>query len=116
VGWWGAALAALLLAALLRVRLFILFHDCTHHSFFGVGAPSLNRVVGTTLGALCFTSYAEWREGHAFHHRHSNNLNEQQMAQSAPWTTRHWHSATHTERMYACVGCTHSPALSTCAL
>jgi hypothetical protein len=43
--------AALLFAAFARVRLFIMFHDCTHNAMFGTTADggefSLNERVGT---------------------------------------------------------------------
>lgn len=74
----------LLLAALSRVRLFIIFHDCTHSSF--LPSRKANALLGTVLGCCCWSAFAKWRDGHLFHHVHSNNLEEDQFAQSAPWT------------------------------
>ena len=43
------------LAAGFLVRMFIIFHDCGHGSFFK--RPRANRIVGTILGSLVFTPY-----------------------------------------------------------
>ena len=53
-------------AAAFLVRLFILFHDCVHGSFFrGKGA---NTFFGYFLGALTFTPFEDWRFSHLRHH------------------------------------------------
>ncbi len=55
-----------LIAALLLVRVFILFHDCVHGSLFpNKGA---NTVFGYVLGLLVFTPFEDWRYSHLRHH------------------------------------------------
>jgi acyl-lipid omega-6 desaturase (Delta-12 desaturase) len=56
----------------LLVRIFILFHDCAHGSFFR--SSRANRFWGFLLGVLTFTPYREWRHKHVLHHATSGDL------------------------------------------
>ncbi|MCA1756247.1 MAG: fatty acid desaturase [Bacteroidales bacterium] len=60
------------LAAGFLVRLFIIFHDCGHGSFFR--SQRANRIIGTILGSLIFTPYDRWHQSHAKHHATVGNL------------------------------------------
>jgi omega-6 fatty acid desaturase (delta-12 desaturase) len=66
----GASLWVVLLltlpAGLFMVRLFILFHDCAHQSFFS--SKRANRIFGYLFGVLTFTAYEKWRSSHWRHH------------------------------------------------
>lgn len=53
-------------AGLFMVRLFILFHDCAHQSFFS--SKRANRIFGYISGVLTFTPYEKWRASHWRHH------------------------------------------------
>ncbi|MEM1503067.1 fatty acid desaturase [Domibacillus sp. 8LH] len=55
-------------------RIFIIFHDCCHHSFFK--NRKLNRVVGTITGVLTFFPYDQWQHSHNVHHATSSNLDK----------------------------------------
>jgi len=55
-----------LIAALLLVRVFILFHDCVHGSLFS--QKRANTVFGYLLGLLVFTPFEDWRYSHLQHH------------------------------------------------
>ena len=68
--WITSALAVL--AAGFLVRIFIIFHDCGHGSFFKSGAA--NRTVGFVTGMLTLTPYYHWRWQHALHHRTCGDL------------------------------------------
>lgn len=59
-------------AAALLVRLFILFHDCVHGSFFR--SRRANNVLGHLLGVLVFTPFEDWRFSHLRHHATYANL------------------------------------------
>jgi len=59
-------------AAAFLVRLFILFHDCVHNSFFK--SKSANTFFGYLLGVLVFTSFEDWRFTHLRHHGTYANL------------------------------------------
>lgn len=63
-----------LLAAGFLVRMFIIFHDCGHGSFFR--SKKANRIVGTLLGSLVFTPYDYWHREHAIHHKTVGNLDK----------------------------------------
>jgi len=61
-------------AAGFLVRMFIIFHDCGHGSFFQSTKPS--RIVGTILGSLVFTPYDYWHREHSIHHKTVGNLDK----------------------------------------
>jgi omega-6 fatty acid desaturase (delta-12 desaturase) len=68
---WLALPVAVLIGALL-VRVFIIFHDCGHGSFFR--SRLANDVTGFMAGVLTFTPYYQWRWEHARHHATSGHL------------------------------------------
>jgi len=56
------------------VRTFILFHDCTHLSFFKTKKG--NQITGHLLSVLAFTPYTIWQSSHNRHHGTVGNLDE----------------------------------------
>ena len=62
--WLTLALAVL--AGLFLIRIFIIFHDCGHGSFFK--SRLANDVVGFITGMLTLTPYYHWRWEHSIHH------------------------------------------------
>jgi omega-6 fatty acid desaturase (delta-12 desaturase) len=70
---WLALPLAVLVGALL-VRVFIIFHDCGHGSFFH--SRLANDVTGFVAGVLTFTPYYHWRWQHARHHATSGRLDQ----------------------------------------
>ena len=73
VSWWLAVPLAILAGGLL-VRLFIIFHDCGHGSYFN--SPRANDAVGFIIGVLTFTPYYHWRWEHAIHHGATAHLDK----------------------------------------
>lgn len=71
ISYWLTLLLALPVGGLL-IRLFIIFHDCAHGSYFG--ARVLNDFVGRILGVLTLTPFRFWRRHHLLHHATSGNL------------------------------------------
>ena len=69
--------------ALTIIRLFIIFHDMAHGSYF----PSLsaNRYVGYFIATLVITPFSKWKTSHNYHHTNSNKLNVPQYGQTAVW-------------------------------
>jgi omega-6 fatty acid desaturase (delta-12 desaturase) len=61
-----------ILAAGFLVRIFIIFHDCGHASFFE--SKRANNVWGFIAGVLNLTPYRHWRWQHALHHGTSGDL------------------------------------------
>jgi omega-6 fatty acid desaturase (delta-12 desaturase) len=58
----------------LLIRIFIIFHDCGHGSYFK--SSRANNFWGTLTGFLVFTPYYQWRHEHAVHHATSGNLDK----------------------------------------
>lgn len=71
--WWTTIPLAVLAGALL-VRIFIIFHDCGHGSFFK--SPRANAVTGFLTGVLTLTPFHHWRWEHAIHHASAGNLDK----------------------------------------
>ena len=71
ISYWLTAGLALVASGFL-VRVFILFHDCGHGSFFK--STKANNVLGFITGVLCFTPYYHWRWQHALHHASAGDL------------------------------------------
>lgn len=70
--WLSISLA--ILASGLLVRTFIIFHDCTHGSFYN--NKRKNDVLGTMTGVLTSFPYEKWKREHAIHHASSSNLDK----------------------------------------
>jgi omega-6 fatty acid desaturase (delta-12 desaturase) len=73
ISWWLVLPLAVLAGALL-VRVFIIFHDCGHGSFFK--SRLANDTVGFLAGILTFTPYYHWRWEHAIHHANAGDLDK----------------------------------------
>jgi acyl-lipid omega-6 desaturase (Delta-12 desaturase) len=73
VSWW-LVLPLALLAGMFLVRLFIIFHDCGHGSYFK--SRQANDVMGFATGLLTFTPFYQWRWDHAIHHATSGHLDK----------------------------------------
>ncbi len=71
VSWWITLPLAVLAGGLL-VRVFIIFHDCGHGSFFE--SRLANDIWGFIAGILTFTPYYHWRWEHSLHHATAGNL------------------------------------------
>jgi acyl-lipid omega-6 desaturase (Delta-12 desaturase) len=67
----------ILLAGGMVVRIFIIFHDCGHGSFFK--SQRANHFLGFITGVLTFTPYFHWRWEHAVHHASSGHLDKRGM-------------------------------------
>jgi len=73
VSYWLALIPAVFAAGFLT-RIFIIFHDCTHHSFFK--DRRANRIVGTIMGVLTLFPFDQWGHEHSVHHATSGNLDK----------------------------------------
>ena len=69
---YALTLALEVVAAAFLVRLFVLFHDCVHGSFFR--QKGLNTFFGYFLGVLVLTPFEDWRFSHLRHHVSYANL------------------------------------------
>lgn len=73
ISYWLTAFLIILAAGFL-VRLFIIFHDCGHGSYFK--SQKTNRIVGMFFGILAFTPYDKWHNQHMKHHGTVGNLDK----------------------------------------
>ncbi|MCP8969970.1 fatty acid desaturase [Ectobacillus ponti] len=73
VSYWLTLPIAVVAAGFL-VRMFIIFHDCCHYSFFK--SRTANKVLGTITGILTLFPYHQWQHDHAVHHATSGNLDK----------------------------------------
>lgn len=93
--WLTGALA--LLAAGFAVRIFIIFHDCGHGSFFK--SRKANDIVGFVTGVLSFTPYFHWRWEHALHHATSGDLDRRGAGDMWTLTVEEYRKASRWQRL-----------------
>jgi len=73
ISYWLVLLLAFPAAGFL-IRLFIIFHDCGHGSFYP--SKKANDTLGYLIGVLSFTPYYRWHHAHQIHHKTSGNLDK----------------------------------------
>jgi omega-6 fatty acid desaturase (delta-12 desaturase) len=73
ISYWLTLLLSVFAAGFL-VRIFIIFHDCVHGSFFK--SERWSKIVGIPLGLLVFTPYHRWHRDHKEHHATVGNLDK----------------------------------------
>lgn len=71
ISYW-LTLALAIVAAGFLVRVFIIFHDCGHGSFFK--SRKVNDIVGFITGVMTFTPHYQWWHRHAIHHATAGDL------------------------------------------
>ena len=93
--WLLTALLVLLAGGLL-VRVFIIFHDCGHGSFFA--SERANGFWGRVTGLLTFTPYLKWRHEHAVHHGSTGNLDRRGVGDVWTMTVNEYLAASRSQR------------------
>jgi len=73
ISYWLTLLLSVFAAGFM-VRIFIIFHDCGHGSFFK--SKRLNKIVGIFTGLIVFTPYNKWHHEHLIHHQTVGNLDK----------------------------------------
>lgn len=96
VSWWLTLPLAALAAGFL-VRIFIIFHDCGHGSFFK--SKAANDWMGIFCGFLTFTPYYHWRWEHAQHHATSGDLDRRGVGDIWTMTAQEYLEAPFRKRM-----------------
>ena len=76
ISYWLTLPIAILAGGFL-IRIFIIFHDCGHQSFFP--SRKANRIVGFFLGLFALTPSENWWRSHAIHHATNGNLDKRGM-------------------------------------
>lgn len=85
-------------SSLLLVRLFIVFHDCTHGSFFK--NQTANTIIGWIVGILMFTPYQDWRRAHGIHHATNGNLDRRGVGEIWTMTLEEYRAAPARMRLW----------------
>ena len=68
--WWSIPL--FVINAFFMVRIFIIQHDCGHHSF--LRSKKLNNIIGTVCSVFSFIPFKYWSKIHNYHHGHTGQL------------------------------------------
>lgn len=97
ISYW-LTLALSILAAGFLVRIFIIFHDCGHGSFFK--SPLLSRVVSIISGMLVFTPHHKWHHEHHLHHQTVGNLDKRGSGDVKTITVEEYKSYSLGKRIY----------------
>jgi omega-6 fatty acid desaturase (delta-12 desaturase) len=108
ISWW-ITFAISVPAAGVLVRLFIIYHDCGHGSFFR--SQWLNDATGLFIGVLTFTPYYSWTYQHRIHHDTAGNLDQrgtgdvwtmtvEEYKTSSRWTKIQYHFYRHPVTMF----------------
>jgi len=71
VSYWLTLVLAIPMAGFL-IRIFIIFHDCVHDSFFK--SRLANDTLGIVTGILTYTPYYQWKKNHKIHHDSAGDL------------------------------------------
>jgi acyl-lipid omega-6 desaturase (Delta-12 desaturase) len=95
--YWTTLLLAILAAGFM-IRLFIIFHDCGHGSFFR--SKKINDIVGNIIGVLVFTPYSPWHYSHKLHHSTAGNLAKRGQGDVWTMTVEEYKNAPKGERTY----------------
>jgi omega-6 fatty acid desaturase (delta-12 desaturase) len=88
--------ALAIVAAGFLVRIFIIFHDCGHGSFFK--SKKANDLVGVISGIITYTPYYQWHAQHAEHHATTVNLDQRGLGDIWTMTVSEYVNATKWER------------------
>jgi omega-6 fatty acid desaturase (delta-12 desaturase) len=98
VSYW-LSLALAIPAAGFLIRIFIIFHDCGHGSFFK--SKKANRIVGFFTGLMTFIPSYYWHREHAEHHASAGDLDNRGTGDvwtltvreyiDLPWRKRLWY-------------------------
>jgi omega-6 fatty acid desaturase (delta-12 desaturase) len=95
--FWACA-ALIPLCSLCFLRLFVLQHDCGHHTFFT--NKRANNIVGFLLGILNFTPLLEWRHSHNLHHATNGHLEKRGMGDVWMMTCEEYQNSSRFKKLH----------------
>lgn len=90
-------LALAIIGAGLLTRIFIIFHDCCHYSFFK--SRKANDILGTITGIITIFPYRKWQHEHSVHHASSGNLDKRGVGDIAPLTIEEYLNSSFWEKI-----------------
>jgi omega-6 fatty acid desaturase (delta-12 desaturase) len=94
---YALTLVFAVVAGLFAMRIFIIFHDCGHGSFFK--SQKANDITGIIAGIITFTPYYAWRHSHAVHHATAGDLDRRGVGDVWTLTYDEYHAMTFWKRM-----------------
>tara|TARA_R110002049_G_scaffold140930_5_gene302322 strand:- start:51419 stop:52435 length:1017 start_codon:yes stop_codon:yes gene_type:complete len=97
LGTWWLTAPAVLLAAAMGLRVYMIQHDCLHRSFFS--SRRLNDGTGALLSPIAMTPYKATRYIHGLHHTYVSDLNRRDTFEIYTMTLREWQAAPWWKRL-----------------
>jgi len=94
---WYVMLPAGVVHAFSAVRLYVLQHDCGHHSLFETRAQ--NEWAGHGLSPFTFAPFEVMKQNHNLHHTGVGNLEHRETGEIHTMTLREWNAAGFWERL-----------------
>lgn len=97
-GHWLLVLPCAVVLAFSGVRLYVLQHDCGHHSLYRT--RWLNDATGYVLSLFSFTPYRVMQYNHNQHHAYLGNLDHRETTEIYTMTLREWQTAPWHRRLW----------------
>ena len=94
--WWWARLPLALIAGLVVVRMFILYHDYMHLAILRGSTPA--KWIMYAYGIYVLTPPTVWRQTHNYHHAHTAKIVGSHVGSYMMVTTDMWAQMTPTQR------------------
>lgn len=91
-----------IVAAGFLVRIFVIFHDCTHNSFFK--SHFANKILGYAAGVLTLTAYDDWQWCHTQHHQNAGDLERQGVGSISVMTVKNYQTASKLKQVLYRIG------------
>lgn len=97
-GTWWVMLPAGVVFAFSAVRLYVLQHDCGHHSLFETRGQ--NELAGHVLSPFTFAPFEVMKQNHNLHHAGIGNLEHRETGEIHTMTLREWERADYRTRLF----------------
>lgn len=94
---WYIAAPMILIHAFSAVRLYVLQHDCGHHSLFETRQQ--NEWAGHGLSPFTFAPFEVMKQNHNLHHANIGNLEHRETGEIHTMTLREWNEAGFWQRL-----------------
>lgn len=95
--YWIVLLLAIIEAGYMA-RLFIIFHDCTHNTFFR--SKTTCRIFGHISGVITFTAFYDWKHAHMIHHASSSNLDRRGTGDMWTMTLKEYEASSKIKKLW----------------
>lgn len=79
------------------IKIFIIFHDCVHDSFFK--SRRANDLLGIITGIITYTPYYQWKKDHRIHHDSAGDLDRRGVGDVWTMTSAEYLAASRWKRL-----------------